>query len=152
MNQLNSSTSSSKQTLLRRIAPAFHVAAWVVVGLVIIDISINILLAYPSDPKVVQPSQLRLYFEYGRSTEGQLARMTRPDRSKTAPITLPGWYDSLDIMEFPEKSPNSIVTSGRRRTTTPTAATTSSPKRSRTSLERATLASRTTAIRSGSRM
>jgi hypothetical protein len=110
MNQLNSSTSSSKQTLLRRIAPAFQVAAWVVVGLVIIDISINILLAYPSDPKVVHPSQLRLYFEYGRSTEGQLARMTRPDRSKTAPITLPGWYDSLDITEFPEKSPNSIVT------------------------------------------
>lgn len=109
MNQLNSSTSSSKQTLLRRIAPAY-VAAWVVVGLVVIDLAINILLAYPSDPKVVHPSQLRLYFEYGRSTEGQLARMTRPDRSKTAPITLPGWYDSLDITEFPDKSPNSIVT------------------------------------------
>jgi hypothetical protein len=110
MNRLNSSTSSSEQTLLRRIAPALHVAAWIVVGLIVIDISINILLAYPSDPKVVYPSQLRLYFEYGRSTEGQLARMTRPDRSRTAPITLPGWYDSLDITEFKEKSPNSIVT------------------------------------------
>lgn len=110
MNQLNSSISSSDQTTFRRIVPALHVAAWVVVGLIIIDISINILLAYPSDPKVVNPSQLRLYFEYGRSTEGQLARMTRPDRSKTAPITLPGWYDSLDITEFPEKAPESIVT------------------------------------------
>jgi hypothetical protein len=110
MNQLNSSTSSSEDTLLRRIGPACYVAAWVVIGLVIIDLSINILLAYPSDPKVVNPSQLRLYFEYGRSTEGQLARMTRPDRTKTAPITLPGWYDSLDITEFPEKSSNSIVT------------------------------------------
>lgn len=96
--------------LLRRIVPSVHVAAWVVVGLVIIDISINILLAYPNDPKLINPSQLRLYFEYGRSTEGQLARMTRPDRAGTAPITLPGWYDSLDITEFPEKSPNSIVT------------------------------------------
>jgi hypothetical protein len=110
MNQLNSSISSSDQTLFRRIAPALHVAGWVIVGLITIDILINILLAYPSDPKVVNPSQLRLYFEYGRSTEGQLARMTRPDRSKTAPITLPGWYESLDITEFPEKSPNSIVT------------------------------------------
>jgi hypothetical protein len=78
--------------------------------MIIIDISINVLLAYPSDPKVTNPSQLRLYFEYGRSTEGQLARMTRPDRSKTAPITLPGWYDTLDITEFPEKASNPIVT------------------------------------------
>ncbi len=110
MNQLNSSISSSDPALSRRIAPALYVAAWVIIGLIIIDISINILLAYPSDPKVVNPSQLRLYFEYGRSTEGQLARMTRRDRSQTAPITLPGWYESLDITEFPEKSPNSIVT------------------------------------------
>jgi hypothetical protein len=36
--------------------------------------------------------------------------MTRADRSITAPITLPGWYDSLEIKEFAEKSPNSIVT------------------------------------------
>src|SRR5579872_2281313 len=110
MNQLNSSTSSSEPTLFRRMAPSLHVAAWIAFGLLIIDISINVLLAYPSDPKVVHPSQLRLYFEYGRSTEGQLARMTRADRSQTAPITLPGWYDSLEIAEFPEKSPNSIVT------------------------------------------
>src|ERR1700728_3625821 len=110
MNRLNSSTSSFEHTLFRRIAPSLYVAAWILAGLVVIDISINVLLAYPSDPKVINPSQLRLYFEYGRSTEGQLARMTRPDRSKTAPITLPGWYDSLDITEFPEKSPNSTVT------------------------------------------
>src|ERR1700730_7288514 len=110
MNQLNLSTSSSDNTTLRRMASAAYVVFWIVVGLVIIDISINVLLAYPSDPKVTNPSQLRLYFEYGRSTEGQLARMTRSDRSKTAPITLPGWYDTLDITEFPEKARNSIVT------------------------------------------
>jgi hypothetical protein len=110
MNRLNLSTSSSENTTPRRIASAAYVVIWIITGLVIIDISINVLLAYPSDPKVINPSQLRLYFEYGRSTEGQLARMTRPDRSKTAPITLPGWYDTLDITEFPEKTPNSIVT------------------------------------------
>src|SRR6266436_3133805 len=110
MNQLNSSTSNSENTTLRGMASAVYTAAWVLVGLVIIDISINVLLAYPMDPKVTNPSQLRLYFEYGRSTEGQLARMTRADRSQTAPITLPGWYDSLEVTELPEKAPNSIVT------------------------------------------
>jgi len=110
MNQLNLSTSSSDHTTIRRIASAAYVVVWIIVGLAVIDISINVLLAYPSDPKVTNPSQLRLYFEYGRSTEGQLARMTRPDRSKTAPITLPGWYDTLEVTEFPEKMPNSIVT------------------------------------------
>ena len=58
---------------------------------------INILFAYPSDPKVTNPSRLRLYFEYGRSTEGQLSRMTRADRTRTAPITLSGWYDPLEV-------------------------------------------------------
>ncbi|MGJ4940724.1 hypothetical protein ACQR1W_09145 [Bradyrhizobium sp. HKCCYLS1011] len=110
MNQLNSSISSSEKAKFRAVGAAAHTAAWIVIGLVLIDIAINVVLAYPSDPKVTNPSQLRLYFEYGRSTEGQLARMTRPDRSQTAPITLPGWYDTLEITEFPEKSSNSIVT------------------------------------------
>jgi hypothetical protein len=110
MSQLNSFISSSDKATFRRLASAAYVVVWIVVGLIIIDISINVLLAYPTDPKVTNPSQIRLYFEYGRSTEGQLARMTRIDRSRTAPITLPGWYDPLDITEFPEKSPNSIVT------------------------------------------
>jgi hypothetical protein len=109
MNQLSSSTSNSDVST-PRIPAAAYVVAWVVIGLVVIDISVNFLLPYPSDPKVTNPSQLRLYFEYGRSTEGQLARMTRPAKSKTAPITLSGWYDSLDVTEFPERSPNSIVT------------------------------------------
>jgi len=77
MNQLNSFTSSSSDTTLRRVAAASYIAAWVVAGLITIDILINVLLAYPADPKVTSPSRLRLYFEYGRSTEGQLSRMTR---------------------------------------------------------------------------
>jgi hypothetical protein len=89
---------------------AIYTAAWVVIGLVVIDILINLVFAYPTDPKVTNPSRLRLYFEYGRSTEGQLARMTRPDRFQTAPITLSGWYEPLEVGEFPAKSLGSIVT------------------------------------------
>jgi len=110
MNQLNSFIFNSDKTTPRRLGAALHVAAWVLISLVAIDVSINLLLAYPSDPKVTSPSRLRLYFEYGRSTEGQLARMTRADRSQTAPITLSGWYDPLKVEEFSSKSQNSIVT------------------------------------------
>jgi hypothetical protein len=110
MNQLNSFISNFDNTRLRRIGAAAHVVAWVLIGLVVIDVLINLLLAYPSDPKITNPSRLRLYFEYGRSTEGQLSRMTRTDKSQTAPITLSGWYDPLEIVEYPPKAPNSIVT------------------------------------------
>jgi hypothetical protein len=51
-----------------------------------------------------------LYFEYGRSTEGQISRMARADRAQTAPITLSGWYDPLQVQEYPAKSQNPIVT------------------------------------------
>jgi hypothetical protein len=76
----------------------------------VIDFSINVLLAYPSDPKVTNPSRLRQYFEYGRSTEGQLARMTRRDKAETAPITLSGWYQPLETVDYPAKGDNPIVT------------------------------------------
>lgn len=109
MNQLNSSIFSSDNTKLRRVGAAIHVAAWVFIGLVAIDISINLLFAYPSDPKVTNPSRLRSYFEYGRSTEGKLSRMTRADRSQTAPITLSGWYDPIVVEEFPLKLQKPIV-------------------------------------------
>src|SRR5690349_16613566 len=110
MNRLNSFISSFSKVNVRRVGAAAHVAAWVLIGLVTIDVSINLLLAYPSDPKVTNPPRLRLYFEYGRSTEGQLSRMTRKERSQTAPITLSGWYDPLEIGEFSPKAPNSIIT------------------------------------------
>ncbi len=110
MNQLNSYISNSDGAKLRCFGQAAHVTIWVLVGLIAIDLLIDFLLAYPSDPKVTAPSQLRAYFEYGRSIEGQLSRMTRADRSQTAPITLVGWYDPLDIKEFSSKPQDSIVT------------------------------------------
>jgi hypothetical protein len=110
MSQLSSSISSSRTINVRRILPALKVPFWVLICLVGIDVLINVLFAYPSDPKVTNPSRLRLYFEYGRSTEGQLSRMTRADRTQTAPITLSGWYDPLEVQEYPAKSQNPTVT------------------------------------------
>src|SRR5882757_3506272 len=110
MSQLSSFISNSSTSSVRRIGSALKVPLWVCIGLAVIDVLINIVFAYPSDPRVTNPSRLRLYFEYGRSTEGQLSRMTRADRTQTAPITLSGWYDPLEVGEFPSKSPSSSVT------------------------------------------
>lgn len=110
MIRLNSSTSSSDGVKTLRIASLLVLFGWIAIGLTVIDISINFLFAYPSDPKNTAPSKLQQYFEYGRSTEGQLRRMTRKDPKETAPITLPGWYDTMEVTEFPPIAPDSIVT------------------------------------------
>lgn len=108
MNLPSSSTSSSDLAPRRRKA-VVATAFWTILWLVALDVLINIAFAYPADPKVLNPSQMQLYFEYGRSTEGKLARMTRPDREATAPITLSGWYEPLVVT--PSSRPNTTVVS-----------------------------------------
>jgi hypothetical protein len=95
--------------LPRNAIPMIFLTMWTFLGLLAIDLSINYLFAYPNDPKFLNPSRLQLYFEYGRTAEGQLSRMSRPDRSETAPITLAGWYDPLQI-EGPSIADASTVT------------------------------------------
>lgn len=75
------------------------IIAWTLAALIVADIAVNTLFRYPTDPKVTNPSQLQMYFEYGRSTEGKLRRMTRPSRDETAPISLAGWYDPLEAVD-----------------------------------------------------
>ncbi len=82
---------------------------WVCVWLAVIDVFINLAFAYPSDPKNTAPGALRLYFDYGRSVEGKLIRETRGDPKETAPTTLAGWYDPLEIGEPPAHSGKEIV-------------------------------------------
>jgi hypothetical protein len=92
-------------------ACTLRVAAWFCLTLLIIDLGINIVFAYPQNPAIANPPQFQAYFEYGRSMEGQLARMTRPYRAETAPITLAGWYDPLQVSDYPARLPqNPIVT------------------------------------------
>ena len=110
MNRLNLFTSNSDRTDEHPIATAIYVFAWIVIGLVTIDVLINTVFAYPNDPKVINPSWLRMYFDYGRSMEAKLRRVTRIDPSQTAPITLAGWYDPLRVEEFPSAEHKPIVT------------------------------------------
>jgi len=64
---------------------------WICIYLVIIDFAINIIFSYPKDPRNISPSAIRQFFEYGRSVEGKLARMTRRSVDDSAPIVSVGW-------------------------------------------------------------
>ena len=97
MSQPSSFTLNFSRIFPRNVIAMIFLVMWTFVGLSAIDFSINYLFAYPNDPKFSNPSRLQQYFEYGRTAEGQLSRMTRPDRSETAPITLAGWYDPLQV-------------------------------------------------------
>src|SRR5665647_2676737 len=110
MNRLNSFIFSSDSNSAGHIRIAMRLGAWIAIGLAAFDILINVVFAYPSDPKNTYPSRLQIYFEYGRSTDAQLARMTRPDSSLTAPITLSGWYNPLTVEEKNGSLQNPIVT------------------------------------------
>lgn len=110
MSQLSSSTFNSKIMNRHDARLSAQVSVWALIGLVLVDIGISTFLAYPSDPRDTKPSWARLYFEYGRSTEGRLDRMTRADRFHTAPITLSGWYDPLEVRQLPSAQQGPTVT------------------------------------------
>lgn len=93
MSQLSSFIFSSERPLTP--GRAALALLWTVIGLALIDVGVNFAFRYPSDPKVTSVGQLPAYFEYGRSIEGKLARITRADPNQTAPITLAGWYQPL---------------------------------------------------------
>jgi hypothetical protein len=67
---------------------------WISVYLIVIDISINILFRYPKDPRVTSVSTIKQFFEFGRSVEGKLSRMTRRIGDESAPIMPYGWLDN----------------------------------------------------------
>jgi hypothetical protein len=97
VSQRSSFIFNSNRILGRRAKPIIFLIVWALLGLLAIDVSINFLFAYPKDSKFLSPSRFQLYFEYGRSVEGKLSRMTRQNQAETAPITLSGWYDPLKI-------------------------------------------------------
>ncbi|QGN56108.1 hypothetical protein [Novosphingobium sp. Gsoil 351] len=108
MSPPSSSISSFDERAARR--RGWVTIAWVALWLAILDVGVNVAFAYPNDPKNLHPSKLALYFDYGRSMEGRLRRITRSHREFTAPITLAGWYDPLVAVERPAKPGATEVT------------------------------------------
>src|SRR5262245_29749563 len=64
---------------------------WIAFYLGLLDLGANIVFRYPSDPRDIRPTRTQQYFEYGRSTEGKYARMTRRTGPESAPIVSSGW-------------------------------------------------------------
>jgi len=63
---------------------------WTVLGLLAADLATSRSFR-PPQKLTVEPSTLQRYFEYGRSTEGKLRTMVRPDDASSAPIVIAGW-------------------------------------------------------------
>ena len=91
--------------MAKRFAPFL----WICTYLVIIDIAINIIFSYPKDPRNINPSAIRQFFEYGRSIEGKLARMTRKEIDESAPIVSSGW-----LVEAPKRLVSNNLNSENR--------------------------------------
>jgi len=108
MSLLSLFTSSSDRPLTR--GRAGLVALCTLAGLVAIDAGVNVAFAYPDDPKITGTDQVTAYFEYGRSIEGKLARITRDDPAQTAPITLAGWYHPIKSNKIGGEKGGPVVT------------------------------------------
>ncbi len=76
-----------------RIAPLI----WILAYLVVADVAINVIFRYPKDPRNINPTTLQRFFEYGRSVEGKLARMTGKPGGPSARIVASGWLDGSAV-------------------------------------------------------
>ena len=96
---------------MRKLGKFTTIVAWIIGYLLIIDLGINVIFPYPKDPRNISPSALALFFEYGRSVEGKLARMTRRTDNESAPILMSGWIGNPQVK---------TVSGIERETSTPT--------------------------------
>jgi hypothetical protein len=108
MSQPSSSTSSSEAD--GQVRRALATLAWIIVWLIVLDVLVDIAFRYPSDPRVTNPGQLKLYFDYGRSAEAKLRRMTGTSPQTSAPITQAGWYQPIEVQDNPNRPGADIVT------------------------------------------
>jgi hypothetical protein len=110
MHPHSSSTSSSETRPGEGRRKRWRTLLWALLWLALIDAGAGFAFAFPSDVKNVNPGRLQLFFDYGRSMEGRVRRMTRADPKLTAPITMAGWYSPLTAVERPKKPGGETVT------------------------------------------
>lgn len=71
----------------------FYGILWVILYLVLIDITVNIVFKFPEDPQKNPPSQWEGYFEYGRSIEGKFEKMAFAAQLQVDPTLGYGWLE-----------------------------------------------------------
>jgi hypothetical protein len=58
-----------------------------------INFALGAIFRMPADPRV-EPSSSQRFFNYGRSIEGKLRELIKPDDKQSGPIVVAGWIDS----------------------------------------------------------
>jgi hypothetical protein len=84
----------SKQVMSKQAQELVKVGLGLISTLVALDIAINLLFPYPTDPLNTSPGAMNLYFDYGRSIEGKVSRQMGATDDTTAPIARAGWLDA----------------------------------------------------------
>ncbi len=82
---------------------------WIVFYLAVMDIAVNIIFRFPRDPESTPPSFLQEYFEYGRSVEGKLDRMTGPKDWGSHRILGYGWLEDERYESLPKTGGNKQI-------------------------------------------
>ena len=77
-----------------RVRRAAATAAWAVAFLVAADVALNVAFHRPASPRT-DPTGLRGYLEYGRSTEGRLAYLVGPTDAASGKMVPVGWVDAV---------------------------------------------------------
>lgn len=73
---------------------------WLLLWLVLADISINLLFPFPRGLQQT-PNSIERYFDYGRSIEGKLKRMVRQPTTANQSILSAGWVNPNDWKDLP---------------------------------------------------
>lgn len=81
-----------------------QIALWITLYLVLIDIGVNIVFPFPTNPQKTPPSFLQGYFEYGRSIEGKFDSMIKAARLQSEPTLGYGWLKRRSIDSQPQKA------------------------------------------------
>jgi len=81
-----------------------QVTLWIILYLVLIDIAVNIVFRFPSNPQKTPPSFLQGYFEYGRSVEGKFDSMIKAARLQAEPTLGYGWLKRKSNDSQPQKA------------------------------------------------
>lgn len=81
-----------------------QITLWIILYLVLIDVTVNIVFRFPDNPQKTPPSFLQGYFEYGRSIEGKFDGMIKAARLQSEPTLGYGWLKSKSIDSQPQKA------------------------------------------------
>ena len=92
---------NSKSKPLHPIFNSIKTAFWFIIFLIILDIVFNLLFPYPSDPLNISPSQISLFFDYGRSVEAKVQRQIGPTDDTSSPLSRAGWLISDETNTLP---------------------------------------------------